>query len=307
MKKILVATEKPFAAAAVEGIKQACEKANYELVLLEKYTDKQDLLDAVKDVDALIIRSDKVTDEVIAAANNLKIVVRAGAGYDNVNLEAASTKNVVVMNTPGQNSNAVAELVMGMLLYMARNKFTPKAGTELFGKTIGLHAYGNVSKHVARIAKGLGMNVMAYDPFVCNCKMEEDGVVAVDNVDDLYTQCDYISLHMPLIEQTKAFVNYERFIMLKKGATIVNSARKEVVCEEGLLKALAERDDIKYVSDIPPVKTEELMEKYPNQCLFNPKKMGAQTKEANVNAGIAAINQIIDFIENGNTTFQVNK
>jgi D-3-phosphoglycerate dehydrogenase len=234
-KKVLVATEKPFAPEAVEKIKSACENANYEFRLLESYQEKSEFLAAVKDVNALIIRSDKVTEEVIAASDNLEIVVRAGAGYDNVDLKAASEKNVVVMNTPGQNSNAVAELALGMMVYMARGQFNGKSGTELYGKILGIHAYGNVGKHVARIGRGFGMEVYAYDPFVADEMMLADGVKPLKNVDDLYKMCDYISLHLPFIPQTERFVNYKLIGLMKKGATIINTARKEVVCEDGII------------------------------------------------------------------------
>ena len=305
--KILVATEKPFAAKAVSEIKTIAAGTDHELVLLEKYTDPADLLNAVKDADALIIRSDKVTPEVIAAAENLKIVVRAGAGYDNVNLEAATAKNIVVMNTPGQNSNAVAELVMGMLVFMARGQFNGKSGSELKDKAIGIHAYGNVGKNVARIAEGFGMKVYGFDPFVDAEVMKKDGVEPVADVNDLYSKCEYISLHLPYLPATKESINYDLMKKMKEGATIVNSARKEVVNEADLVKIMAEREDFKYVSDIAPVIKDELLEKYPGRCYFTPKKMGAQTLEANVNAGVAALNQIIAYFENGDTTFQVNK
>jgi D-3-phosphoglycerate dehydrogenase len=305
-KKVLVATEKPFAPEAVEKIKSACENANYEFRLLESYQEKSEFLAAVKDVNALIIRSDKVTEEVIAASDNLEIVVRAGAGYDNVDLKAASEKNVVVMNTPGQNSNAVAELALGMMVYMARGQFNGKSGTELYGKILGIHAYGNVGKHVARIGRGFGMEVYAYDPFVADEMMLADGVKPLKNVDDLYKMCDYISLHLPFIPQTERFVNYKLIGLMKKGATIINTARKEVVCEDGIIKIFEERKDLKYASDIAPKKQEEMQEKFGNRVFFTPKKMGAQTAEANLNAGVAAINQIIGFFEKGDKTFQVN-
>ncbi len=306
-KKVLVATEKPFASAAVDGIREVVNKAGYELVLLEKYSDKADLIKAVEDVDALIIRSDKVTAEVIEAANNLKIVVRAGAGYDNVDLEAAGKKGVVVMNTPGQNSNAVAELVLGMMVYSARNFFNGKAGTELKGKTVGIHAYGNVGRLVAGIAKGFGMEVAAFDPFVKKEDIEADGVKVVDTVEELYKSCQYISLHIPANDKTKNSINYDLLMSMPANGTLVNTARKEVVCEESLKKVLSERADFGYVSDIAPACAEELAADYADRTFFTPKKMGAQTAEANINAGIAAITQIVDFIENGNTTFQVNK
>lgn len=306
MKKVLVATVKPFHPLAVKGIKEICKKQNLEFLLLEKYADKSELLKAVEDVDALIIRSDKITEEVLNSAKNLKIVVRAGAGYDNVDCKKAAEKNVVVMNTPGQNSNAVAELAFGMMLYLARGKFNGKAGIELKEKKLGIHAYGNVGKNVARIAKGFGMQVFAYDPFVAKETIESDGVTVIENIDELYSQCDYISLHIPLLDATRNFVNEKYFSMMKEGACLINTARKEVVDEESLLKVFSERTDLRYISDIAPDCRKELEEKYPQRTFFTPKKMGAQTMEANVNAGIAAINQIVNYLENGDLTFKVN-
>jgi D-3-phosphoglycerate dehydrogenase len=305
--KVLVATEKPFAPAAVSKIKAVVEKANYELVLLEKYTDKSQLLEAVADADAMIIRSDKATKEVIDAAKNLKIIVRAGAGFDNIDLEAATAKGIVAMNTPGQNSNAVAELAIGMMVYMARGLFNGKAGSELKGKTIGIHAYGNVGKLVGNIAKGFGMNVAAFDPFVSSEVIEADGVTVYNSAEELYANCQYISLHIPANEKTKDSINYELLNKMPKGATLVNTARKEVVNEADLVKLMTEREDFKYVSDIAPNNADELVEKFEGRVYFTPKKMGAQTAEANINAGIAAATQIVNFIENGDTTFQVNK
>ena len=304
--KVLVATEKPFAPLALNQIKEITKNAGYEFSKLENYEDKNQLLEAVKDTDALIIRSDQVTKEVIDAAKNLKIVVRAGAGFDNVDLEAASAKNVVVMNTPGQNSNAVAELAIGMMIYMARGKFNGKPGTELKGKTLGIHAYGNVGKLVANIAKGFGMKISAHDPFIAKEIMEKEGVKVYDSVEDLYKNCEYISLHIPANDQTKNSINFDLLNSMPSGSTLVNTARKEVVNEDDLVKLFEARPDFKYASDIAPGNAELLLEKFECQCYFTPKKMGAQTAEANINAGIAAINQIIDFIENGNTKFKVN-
>jgi len=304
--KILVATVKPFAPAAINKIKSIVEDKGYEFLLLEKYENNQELLDAVKDVDALIIRSDKITNEVLNAANNLKIVVRAGAGYDNVDLDSARAKNVVVMNTPGQNSNAVAELALGMMVFLARNKFQAKAGTELKDKKIGIHAYGNVGQNVARIAKGFDMDVFAYDPFVANENIENEGVGAIDTVEELYGTCDYISLHIPANKHTVKSINYDLLKNLPTGGTLVNTARKEVIDEDGLIKLMAERDDIKYISDIPPDKREEFERRFSDRVFFTPKKMGAQTKEANINAGVAAAKQIIRFLEDGDITFKVN-
>jgi len=304
--KILVATVKPFAPAAINKIKSIVEDKGYEFLLLEKYENNQELLEAVKDVDALIIRSDKITNEVLNAAINLKIVVRAGAGYDNVDLDSAKAKNVVVMNTPGQNSNAVAELALGMMVYLARNKFQAKAGTELKDKKIGIHAFGNVGQNVARIAKGFDMDVFAYDPFVSNESIENEGITAIDTVEELYSSCNYISLHIPANKHTIKSINYELLKNLPNGGTLVNTARKEVIDEDGLLKLMAERDDIKYISDIPPDKREDFERRFNDRVFFTPKKMGAQTKEANINAGVAAAKQIIRFFEDGDITFKVN-
>ena len=306
--KILVATEKPFSAAAVEGIRKIVEEAGQELALLEKYTEKGQLLEAVADADALIIRSDKVTAEVIEAARNLKIVVRAGAGFDNVDLAAATARGIVVMNTPGQNSNAVAELAIGMMIYMARNRFTPGTGSEIQGKTLAIHAYGNVGKLVAKKGKALGMRVVAYDPFITDAFVyDNDGVEKVDSVEELYTQADYLSLHIPATAETKGSIGYKLLMSMPKGATLVNTARKEVIDEEGLKQAMAERADLKYVSDIAPAIGAELEELYGKRYFATPKKQGAETAEANMNAGLAAARQIIDYLKTGNTRFQVNK
>ncbi len=306
MKKVLVATVKPFAPAAIDNMKDLFNKAGYELVLLEKYDGQQALIDAVKDVDALVIRSDKVTKEVIDAAENLKIVVRGGAGYDNVDLDAATKKDIVVMNTPGQNSNAVAELALGMMVYLARNKFNGKAGTELRGKKLGIHAYGNVGKYVAQIAKGFGMELFAFDPFVDKSYIENDGVNSVDSAEELYSKCNYVSLHIPSNEKTKGSIGYELLSKMPSKAVLVNTARKEVINEKELLKTFEARDDFAYISDIAPDCKDEIEQKYEGRCFFTPKKMGAQTAEANINAGIAAANQIVNFFEKGDTTFKVN-
>lgn len=305
--KVLVATVKPFAAAAVEGIKKVLDQAGYEVVMLEKYAEQADFVNAVKDVDAVIIRSDKATKEVIDNGDNLKIVVRAGAGYDNVDLAAATAKNVVVMNTPGQNSNAVAELAFAMMLFSARNNFTPKAGRELKEKVIGIHAYGNVGRNVARIAKGFGMTVKAFDPFLDAAKIEAEGVVACKTVEELYSTCDYISLHIPANDKTKNSINSSLFNIMKPNAVLVNTARKEVINEEDLKKAFAERPGFKYLADIAPLCDAELKEQFNDRYLATPKKMGAQTAEANINAGMAAANQIVRFFNDNDTTFQVNK
>ena len=306
--KVLVATEKPFAKEAVEGIRQIVEEAGYELCLLEKYTDKGALLEAVQEVDALIVRSDKVTAEVIDAAKNLKIVVRAGAGYDNVDLEAATKRGVVVMNTPGQNSNAVAELAVAMMIYMARNRFTPGTGSEIQGKTLAIHAYGNVGKLVGRKGKALGMKVIAYDPFITDkAVFEADGVEPVATVEELYAKADYLSLHIPATAETKSSIGYEKLMSMPKGATLVNTARKEVIDEEGVKQAMTERTDLKYITDIAPANAAEMEELFGKRFFATPKKQGAETAEANINAGLAAARQIVDYFVNGVTRFQVNK
>jgi D-3-phosphoglycerate dehydrogenase len=305
-KKVLVATFKPFAPAAVEQIRKVFDEAGYELRLLENYTDAADLHAAVADVDALIIRSDKVTPEVLAAGQNLKIVVRAGAGYDNVNLEAATAKGVVVMNTPGQNSNAVAELAFGLMLNLARRQYTGKAGTELRGKKLGIHAYGNVGRCVAAIAEGFGMECCAFDPYIDSSVMTTDGVAPLDSREALYSQCDYVSLHIPAVAETIRSINFELMSKMKKGAALINTARAEVIDEPSLVRMMDERPDFMYASDIAPECKDELMEKYPLRCFFTAKKMGAQTAEANINAGIAAAQQIVGFFERGDVTFKVN-
>lgn len=305
--KVLVATEKPFAKVAVDGIRKIVEGAGYQLVLLEKYTDKNDFLKAVADVDALIVRSDKADKDVIEAAKNLKIVVRAGAGYDNLDLPACTAKSIVAMNTPGQNSNAVAELAFGMMVYAARNMFQAGTGSELKGKKLGLHAFGYVAKFVAEIAKGFGMEIYAFDPFVKAEEIEKCGVKAVNSVEELYTTCQYISLHIPANEKTKGSINFDLMSKMPKGATIVNTARAEVINESDLLKIFETRTDFKYVSDVEAKNKAEIVEKFANRYYSTPKKMGAETEEANVNAGLAAAQQIVNFLKNGDKTFQVNK
>ncbi|MDD2279188.1 MAG: NAD(P)-dependent oxidoreductase [Bacteroidales bacterium] len=307
MAKVLVATDKPFAKVAVDGIRKIVEGAGFELALLEKYTDQADLIKAVADVDAMIVRSDKVTAEVVNAAKKLKVVVRAGAGFDNLDLAACTAKNVVAMNTPGQNSNAVAELAIGMMIYMARNQFTPISGTEIKGKRLGIHAYGNVGKLVASHAKGFGMEIYAFDPFVKKEDIEKDGVKVVNSVEELYAVSDYLSLHIPATDKTKKSINYDLLTKMPKGATLINTARKEVIDEEGMMKALEERTDLKYATDIAADNQAVLAEKFSTRVFATSKKMGAQTSEANVNSGLAAANQIIKFIKNGDRTFQVNK
>ena len=306
MTKVLIATVKPFAAAAVEQIKSVLDNAGYENIFFEKYASQDELVEAVADADAMIVRSDKITPEVINAAGNLKIVVRAGAGFDNVNLEAATAKGVVVMNTPGQNSNAVAELALGMMVYQARNHFNGASGTELKGKKLGIHAYGNVGRLVANIAKGFGMEILAFDPFIAKETMEAEGVVVCGTAEELYAASDYISLHIPANDKTKKSINYELLSKMKDGGVVVNTARKEVIDEEGLVKLMEEKTSFKYVSDIAPDNQDVMKEKFGDRVFFTPKKMGAQTAEANINAGIAAANQIIAYLEKGDTTFKVN-
>ncbi|MCQ2140903.1 MAG: NAD(P)-binding domain-containing protein [Bacteroidales bacterium] len=305
--KILLATQKPFAAAAVAGIKEISEAAGHEVVLLEKYPEQSDLVAAVADVDAMIIRSDKVTAEVLDAAKNLKIVVRAGAGYDNVDLEAATAHGVVVMNTPGQNSNAVAELAIAMMIFMARTQFTPATGTEIMGKKVGIQAFGNVGRLVGKKAEALGMSVMAIDPFLPAEKIVEGGATPAATLEELYSSCDYVSIHIPATPQTIGSIGYDLVSKMPKGATLVNTARKEVIDEAGLMKALEERTDLKYITDVMPDSYEAMKEKFGLRVFATPKKMGAQSAEANVNAGLAAARQIADYFATGCTKFQVNK
>ena len=305
--KVLIATEKPFAATAVQGIREVIEAAGYELALLEKYTQKSELLEAVSDADALIVRSDKVDAEVLDVAKNLKIVVRAGAGFDNLDLEAATAHNVVAMNTPGQNSNAVAELVMGMLVYAVRNFYNGKSGSELMGKRLGILAFGNVGRNVARIAKGFGMEVSAYDAYCPAQAIEEAGVHAVANQEELFATCDIVSLHIPATPETRKSINAALVGSMKPSAILVNTARKEVIDEEGLIKVMEERADIKYVTDIMPDADAAFAEKFPGRYFSTPKKMGAQTAEANANAGIAAAKQIVGYLKDGITKFQLNR
>ena len=306
MMKVLVATEKPFAAAAVEGIRKEIEGAGHQLALLEKYTEKAQLLDAVKDADALIIRSDKVDAEVLDAAKQLKIVVRAGAGYDNIDLAAATAHKVVAENTPGQNANAVAELVFGLLVFAVRQFFNGKAGSELKDKKLGILAFGNVGRNVARIAKGFGMDVYAFDAFCPAEAIEKAGVHAVANQEALFEQCDVVSLHIPATPETKQSINYALVGKMKKGGILVNTARKEVINEPELLKLMEERQDLKFVTDIMPDANADF-QKFEGRYFSTPKKMGAQTAEANANAGIAAARQINAFFKDGDTKFQVNK
>ena len=305
--KVLVATEKPFSKVAVDGIQKIVEGAGYTFAKLEKYASPAELLAAVADADALIVRSDKVTKEVVDAAKNLKIVVRAGAGYDNLDLAACSERGIVAMNTPGQNSNAVAELALCMMVYISRNQFTPGTGSELKGKTLGIQAYGNVGRLVAALAKGFGMKIMAFDPFVPAEKMEAEGVEVAKDLNELYSKSNFVSLHIPATEQTKGSIGAALLKEMPKGGCLVNTARKEVVNEAELMQVLGEREDLKYITDVAPANYAELKEKFGNRVFATPKKMGAETAEANINAGLAAANQIVDFFTTGNKRFQVNK
>ena len=307
MTKVLIATVKPFSAEAVEEVKGVFREAGYDVQILAKYPSQSDLMGAVSDAEALIIRSDIVDREVIAAANRLKIVVRAGAGYDNVDLKAATEKGVVVMNTPGQNSNAVAELAFGMMVFMNRNHFQPTTGTELRGKSLGIHAYGAVGRIVGLIGKGFGMKVHAYDPYIDPVVIRNDGVICEESVESLYRQCQYISLHIPANAETRGSINDSLLSLMPEGATLVNTARKEVVDEAALLRMFEKRSDFRYISDIAPDIREELEERYGERIFFTPKKMGAQTAEANKNAGVAAARQIVRFLEKGDITFKVNE
>ena len=305
--KVLVATEKPFAKVAVDGIRKEVEAAGYDLVLLEKYTEKQQLLDAVKGVDAMIVRSDIIDKEVLQTADQLKIVVRAGAGYDNIDLVAATEKGVCVMNTPGQNSNAVAELVFGLMIMAVRNFYDGKSGTELKGKKLGIHAFGNVGRNVARIAKGVGMDIYAYDAYCTKEAIEAEGVKAVDSAEELYKECNIVSLHIPATAETRNSINYDLVNLMPKGGLLINTARKEVINEADLIRLMTDRPDFKYVTDIMPTHHEEFADHFPGRYFSTPKKMGAQTAEANINAGIAAACQIVGFLRDGNERFRVNK
>lgn len=304
--KVLIATEKPFAAAAVKAMEEVLTAGGIEVAKLEKYTEKKQLLEAVATVDGIIIRSDIVDAEVLDAAKNLKLVVRAGAGYDNIDLAAATAHNVVAMNTPGQNANAVAELVFGMLLFQCRNQFSGAAGTELMGKTLGLHAFGNVARNVARVAKGFGMEVYAYDPFLTKEQIESAGVKAVASIPELYKTCQYVSLHCPATKETIGSINYDLLKTMPKGGCLINTARKEVIDEAGVMKLMEEREDFKYIADVKPAAADDFVAKFGTRVFFTPKKSGAQTAEANANAGIAAAKQSVGFLKEGIDKFRVN-
>ena len=305
--EILLATEKPFTKETVEDIKKLVERSGNTFKLLEKYKTKQELMDSIKDANAIIVRSDKITKEIMDSSNNLKVIARAGAGFDNIDLGYASKKGIVVMNTPGQNANAVAELVFGLLVYAKRNFYDGSSGTELKGKKLGLLAFGNVGRNVARIAKGFGMEIYSYDAFVPKEVLEKEGIHAVDKQEDLFTDCDIVSLHIPATKETINSINYDLCSKMKKNAILINTSRKEVINEKELIKLMEERKDIKYVTDLMPDNHEEFLNKFKGRYFATPKKMGAQTQEANINAGKAAANQIIDFFKTGKTKFQVNK
>lgn len=305
--KVLIATQKPFAAAAVKGIREILEGAGHEVVLLEKYAEAKDLIDAVADVEAMIIRSDKVTPEVLDAAKKLKIVVRAGAGLDNVDLAAATAHGVVVENTPGQNANAVAELAIALMIFMSRNQFTPVSGIEVQGKKLGIQAFGNVGRLVGKKAEALGMKVLATDPFIPAEKIAEAGAEPIASVKELYAASDFISIHIPATPETIGSIGYDLITSMPKGATLINTARKEVIDEAGLEKALEDRPDLKYAADVAPDNIDVLREKFGTRVFATPKKMGAQTAEANINAGLAAARQIVAYFADGCTKFQVNK
>ena len=305
--EILLATEKPFTKETVEDIKKLVEKSGNTFKLLEKYKTKQELMDSIKDVNAIIVRSDKITKEIMDSSNNLKVIARAGAGFDNIDLGYASKKGIVVMNTPGQNANAVAELVFGLSVYAVRNFYNGSTGSELKGKKLGLLAFGNVGRNVARIAKGFGMEIYSYDAFVPKEVLEKEGIHAVDKQEDLFTDCDIVSLHIPATKETINSINYDLCSKMKKNAILINTSRKEVINEKELIKLMEERKDIKYITDLKPDNHEEFLNKFKGRYFATPKKMGAQTQEANINAGKAAANQIIDFFKTGKTKFQVNK
>ena len=305
--KVLLATQKPFAAKAVEGIESILKEAGHEVEKLEKYESQEDLIAAAADAEAMIIRSDKVTAEVLEAAKKLKIVVRAGAGFDNVDLAAATAHGVVVMNTPGQNSNAVAELAIAMMIYMSRTQFTPATGSEIMGKKLGIQAFGNVGRLVGAKAEALGMKVMAIDPFLPAEKIIAGGAEPASSLEDLYSSCNFVSIHIPATPETIKSIGYDLVTKMPKGACLINTARKEVIDEEGLMKALEERQDLKYITDVMPDNYAEMKEKFGLRVFATPKKMGAQTSEANINAGLAAARQIVDYFATGNTRFQVNK
>ncbi len=305
--KVLLATQKPFAPAAVRGITEIIEKAGHSVALLEKYEGEDQLVVAAADADAMIVRSDKVTAGVIAACGKLKIVVRAGAGYDNIDLEAATAAGIVVMNTPGQNSNAVAELALGLMIYISRGQFTPATGNELSGRNIGIQAFGNVGRLVGAKAAALGMNVLAFDPFLSDEQIEEAGATAVHSLEELYSQSDFVSIHIPATPKTVGSIGKNLFDLLPKGATVVNTARKEVINESELASALLSRPDLKYVADVAPDNYALLRQNYPDRVFATPKKMGAQTAEANINAGLAAARQICDYFATGCEKFRVNR
>lgn len=306
MTKVLIATQKPFAEKAINQILMVLKQADFEIEFLENYSDNNELLKAISDADAAIIRSDKFTKEVFEAAQSLKIVVRAGAGYDNVDLDAATAKGVVVMNTPGQNSNAVAELAIGLALYGIRNMFSGSSGRELRGRTLGLHGYGYVARNVQRIARGFGMETAVYTRY-SKAQALSEGIKVTESLEELYAMSDIVSIHVPARGEHLKSVSYEVLQHLKPDAVLVNTARKEVINEDDLINFMRYRPGVKYLSDIEPDQKEVFEKTMQGRYYFTPKKMGAQTAEANINAGVAAARQIVDFITKGDKTFQVNK
>jgi D-3-phosphoglycerate dehydrogenase len=306
MQTILVATDKPFAKVAVNGIREIVQNAGFEFKLLEKYPGKEQLIEAVRQVDAVIVRSDILDEDVLKASEKLKIAVRAGAGYDNIDLKAASDKGIVVMNTPGQNANAVAELAFGMMIYLNRNLYNGSSGTELRGKNIGIHAYGNIGRIVGMIAKGMGMDVFAFDPYRDKIFIENDGVKYVPDAQELYRKCQYISVNLPANKETRESLNFELLNLMPEGATLVNTARKEIIHEPSLLKMFSERKDFRYITDVAPDCEAQIRNDYGTRYYGTIKKQGAQTEEANINAGLASARQIVNFLTKGDRTFQVN-
>ena len=306
MGNILLATEKPFAQEAVDRIRKVATDAKHQLTLLENYTDKKQLMDAVASADALIVRSDIVDADVLSAGTTLKIVVRAGAGYDNLDIKTASDRNIVCMNTPGQNANAVAECAFGMMLYMARKQFSGSSGSELRGKNLGIVGYGNIGRYMAQIGRGFGMEVFAYKRNMDRLALQIDGVTPASSFEDIFEHCQYVSLHLPSTAETKGVIYYHLMHLLPKGGTIVNTARLDVVNEDDLLRLMGERNDIQYLSDFVPKQEAAFKENFAKRVFYPAKKMGAQTEEANINAGIAAAKQIVDFLDKGIDTFRVN-
>lgn len=306
-KTILIATEKPFSAETINIIRQKIDQATgFNLTLLEGYTTKNELLEALIGVDGLVVRSDKINAEILKSSDNLRIIIRAGSGYDNIDLDAAIEKDIVVMNTPGQNANAVAELAFALMLVLIRKNFQGNIGTELKGKRIGMQGYGNIGKCMGLIAKGFGMRICAYDPYISPIIMENDGVECCESLAKLFSDCDFISVNIPINKETIKTIDYNLLSKTKKNAVLVNTARKEVINEADLMQWLQESQGFRYASDIAPDCRKEIVEKYPDKTLFTARKMGAQTNEANIHGATAAIQQIINFFEKGDRTYQVN-